>query len=196
MTRIAVVDTETTGIEPDPAILWEVGIIMADSETGADREYLWQYGPESSAHLNERSLAVGGYYERLSVGPGEVRAMSADAEALLSGGTRSDLSEALSGLLSRAVLVGVNPAFDAGHLRHFMGSERPVWDYHLEDVSSLIGGFLRGGGRQAPPLGSRSIVLYEALGLKVDPVEAHTALGDARVVRRALSLMSIPLLKR
>lgn len=95
--------------------------------------------------------------------------------------------------LSGAVIVGANPHFDTGFVGAFLEAYGvgPTWDYHLENIGSRIGGFLAARGVLLPP-GSKADRAYQALGLVTDPADAHTALGDARAVRRAWDVMESP----
>lgn len=186
--RIAFVDKETTGLYPGTHELWETGIILRD-EGQPDREYLWQYGPEHIETAAPIALEIGRYHERIEAAPGQVVAISPAAKDLLPEGTRADLIAVFEDLLRDAVLVGVNTHFDAAFLLAFMGTADPVWNYHLENIPSLALGYLHGKGLPAPAPGSKSTVLYEALGLTPDASVAHTALGDAREVRKAWDLI-------
>lgn len=187
-TAIAFVDKETTGLYPGTHELWETAIILR-REGQPDQEYLWQFGPEHIETATPIALEIGRYHERIMAAPGEVIAMSPAAKDLLPSGTRDDLIAVIENLLQGAVLVGVNTHFDAAFLLAFMGIQDPVWNYHLENIPSLALGYLKGKGLPAPAPGSKSTVLYEALGLTPDTSVAHTALGDAREVRKAWDLI-------
>lgn len=188
-TRIAFIDKETTGLIPGTHELWETAIILRE-EGQPDREYLWQYGPEHIETAVPIALEIGRYHERIIAAPGQVVAISPAAEDLLPSGTRDDLTTVFENLLDGAVLVGVNTHFDAGFLLAFMHTTDPVWNYHLENIPSLALGYLHGKGMPTPPAGSKSTVIYEALGLTPDATVAHTALGDAREVRKAWDLIN------
>lgn len=116
---------------------------------------------------------------------------------------RDELRNMLKGLLDGAVLVGSNPAFDAGFLKAFL-DEMP-WHYRTVDIATLAAGYRFGqrdsgnyGGEFAfatdlPSLPFSSRGLSRAVGVEPpgDGI-AHTALGDARWARDVWDAITIP----
>lgn len=192
MSRLCFVDIETTSLDDRTGEVWEIGII--DRTPGQDDvEHLWQVRP-TLRHADPKSLEINRYYER-SV----LRDSLPGAAAKLTGaGTYVEAPARapayhLAELLTGAHVVGGNPSFDHRFLRAFLAEHGETWmaHYHLIDVQVLALGWLYGiaagsglDERMAPTgLPWRSTDLYRAVGINPDDYEAHTALGDARLVR-------------
>lgn len=188
---LAFLDTETVHIQPGPATIWELAVILRTEEDG-DQEYLWQIRPDLTT-ADPGALKIGGYYERFEVSWGwdaqTIAIPVAEAEAGDGFGmgrhlTTRDLAAFLAPKLSRAHLIAANPGFDAGHADAFLRANGQCgdWDYHLIDVASMVRGRIAALGRSMPwPLK----IADAAFAVGIDPggYEAHTALGDARMVR-------------
>ena len=117
--RLVVVDVETVGLDPVPVGVVEVG--WYDIGVGLGGRFV----PPHDVHCADPvALDVCGYYRR-----------GLDQEP-----TSSEKVDALHGLLSGAVLVNANPAFDAAWLATMFDdcglSPRAPWHYRLVDTSA------------------------------------------------------------
>lgn len=189
VTRLAFVDIETTGLDPDRHEPWEVALILRDDER-ADEEHVWQLDVDLTA-AEPGALRTSRYYER----------WDSSAFHAWTPGVEHPVSE-IARLTAGAYLVGANPAFDATFLDRLIRRRCgvPAWHYRLIDVEALAMGFAHGlehgleEGIATPtvvdpdadlatasPRGLSTVA--EALGVHVDQAAKHTALGDARVAR-------------
>jgi len=169
VSKLAFVDTETTGLDPDRHEIWEVGLIVDE------KEYEWQL-PVDLGRADAKALSIGGFHQR--------RYAPAALTDLRYFATR------FAELTRKRHLVGAVVSFDEERLRKLLRANGacPEWHYHLIDIEALAVGYLhgRGGmvagepGEWLPGLPWDSDELSAALGVSV-PVELrHTALGDAR----------------
>ena len=195
MTRLAFIDVETVSVKPGPSTIWELAVITRDpQDTGAgDLEYLWHIRPDLT-EADPAALRIGGYYERCQAAgwagadcrmilcptddfPDEKPAPMASRQA----------AATIARLLDGAHLIATNPGFDAGHLDAFLRArhECPAWDYHLTDIGSMVRGRFAADSAGPVPLPWPLKVSDAAAlaGIDPDSYEAHTALGDARLVR-------------
>lgn len=187
--RIVFTDTETVSLLAGPATIWEIALIVRDED--GDTEYLWQMRPDL-AGADPRALQVGGYYERCMardfppmtafrlLSPPDDAGEQTSPKRLVT----ADVPAEVAALLSGAHLIAANPGFDAAHIAAFLRAhgECEAWDYHLIDIGSLVRGRIAALGRSLPfPLK----VADAARSVGIDPAayDAHTALGDARLVR-------------
>jgi DNA polymerase III epsilon subunit-like protein len=196
MTKLAFVDTETTGLDPDLHEIWEAAVIVRE-EDGQEHEHKW-FLPVDLGRADPFALKIGGFHERYGRWP--ARTITED------GGVRGiPAKEFQVSHLPRfcaqfakwtrgAHLVGAVISFDEERLRRLLKANRacPEWHYHLIDVEGLAVGYLNGkaawdGGQWKswhksdelrPPWDSKE--LSRALGVDPDQFEEHTALGDAR----------------
>lgn len=176
MTKLAIVDTETTGLDPDRHEIWEVGLVLAaDDDLGNAREISWQL-PVDLGRADPMALKITRFRERRTY----------DGQMPV-----GQFAQTFAKLTDGAHLVGAVPSFDEERLRKLLRAhgECPTWHYHLIDVEAMAVGYLHGaleesdGDRQfpRPSLPWRSDDLSRECG--VDPPgedERHTALGDAR----------------
>lgn len=187
MTQLAFIDTETTSLDPGERTAWEIAVIT-DDENGNVQEYLWQQHPgeQRLASANPEALKVGGFHDRIAAKQGAAASIKDDSPLVHM--PFETMVVALQETLADRVLVGVNTHFDRDHVAALLAEVglQPSWDYHLENITSRIAGYLQAKGTPIPP-GSKSTVAYEALGFKSE--RAHTALGDARGVREAWNRM-------
>ena len=203
MTRLVFLDAETTSLDDTRGEVWEIGAIVRDPGK-PDAEYLWQIRPTLEA-ADPMSLRVGRYYERRVLemkAPGEAAEMVRPGSSdLLSKGEglrllgAAAVAEGLADLLAAAHVVGAVPDFDFRFLRKFMAQHNECWTahYHLIDIEALVVGWLHNVTRVdwlneglsdgLLSLPWRSADLYRAVGVDPSKYEAHTALGDARLVR-------------
>lgn len=187
-TPIAFVDTETTGLDPRHADVWEIAVIRR--EDGIDTEHLWQVRPNLDT-ADPEALTIGKFHDRFAVPDGW------DAIQAFTDGPpwRLTLPEMLFDLqdaLANAVVVGSNPGFDITFLTKLLHAHarKLPWHYRPVDIAILAAGYLRGydlsAGEASPeltlPYSSRA--LSRAVGIEPPGEDvAHTALGDARWAR-------------
>jgi DNA polymerase III epsilon subunit-like protein len=160
MTRLAFVDTETTGLDPDRHETWEVGLVLRE-ENGAEFERVWQL-PADLGRADPMALKIGRFHERRS-----------DYDFLTEPAV---FAAQFAGLTLGAHLVGAVISFDEERLRRLLraNGECPMWHYHLVDVEAMAAGF-----RAMPPPWD-SGELSRVVGVDPDQFDRHTALGDAR----------------
>jgi oligoribonuclease (3'-5' exoribonuclease) len=190
MTKLAFVDTETTGLDPHRHQIWEVGLIVRDSLT--TNEYTWQLDVDLG-RADPMALDIGRFHERRWP---TAHSNEEFKSALL--GTGHRLHEPLMPEwarqfveLTRSVhLVGAVVSFDAERLWKLLRrlGQCPMWHYHLIDVETLAAGWLAApestGWPDAPvdvhrpPWDSTELSL--AVGVDPERFDRHTALGDAR----------------
>jgi DNA polymerase III epsilon subunit-like protein len=199
MTRLIYLDTETTSLDERNGEVWEIGAIVRDPGED-DIEYLWQIRPNLE-DANPTSLRISRYYERI-----QVESRLPDVVQLDSNGNHlttmssAKLAGILAPMVDGATIVGAVPDFDFRFLRKFLADNGQCWTahYHLIDIENVAIGYIRGilaqGGRKNPEMVSlltdlvetlpwKYVNLCKAFSLFPDQYEAHTAIGDARLVR-------------
>lgn len=205
MARLCFVDTETTSLDDLRGEVWEIAAIVREPGE-ADAEYLWEIRPDLHT-ADPMSLKVGRYYERrsLSIHAKDEAAIKLSPDLIEEQGPRpspeytsaADVARRLAWLLDSAHVVGAVPDFDYRFLRKFLRRHNECWTahYHLIDVEALAVGWLHRrhgedfqlaqsvGAVENLSLPWKSTALYEAVGVNPKQFEAHTALGDARLVR-------------
>ncbi|HLK75816.1 MAG TPA: exonuclease domain-containing protein [Streptosporangiaceae bacterium] len=180
MTKLCFIDCETTGTDPARHDLWEIAVITRDdSDPCEDQEFTWLIRPDLAA-ADPGALRVNRYYQRLAGLP--VPKWSEPAYA----------ARTVASLTAGTMIVAANPAFDAGFLDVFLrkNGQCPAWDYHLRDIGSMVAGWVHGcrrgvtGGvwRQLPA-SPKLADAARVMGIDPGLYEAHTALGDARLVK-------------
>jgi hypothetical protein len=190
---LAFIDTETTGLDSERHQIWEVGAIVDDIE------YHWFLNVDL-ARADPMALAIGRFHDRHPNG------YTAPATHTSKQCTHPHtFAHDFARLTAGRHLVGAVVSFDEERLRKLLLSQGfiPAWHYHLVDVEALAAGWLMairsdaadmgihyGGGGDAetehatnadvasPPW--KSSDLAEAVGVKCDQFDQHTALGDAR----------------
>jgi DNA polymerase III epsilon subunit-like protein len=185
VTRLAFVDTETTGLSLDDDI-WEFAAIVREPD-----------GSETTHHL-----FIEHDWQRCNLLP-EPFLTDHQARFPQSGTvdwhpdvlTRQSAALTIAGVLGdKTHIVGAVPNFDTERiallLRRF-GIE-PGWHYHLIDIENLAVGFLYGQNSPRvlpddelglPSLPWNSEEVSGAVGVDPDDYERHTALGDAQWAR-------------
>lgn len=153
-TRLAFVDTETTGLDPARHEVWEIAVALDDGPI-----HTWQL-PHSIATADPDALAIGGYARRYD-------------PALVD----RDADTRLKAMLAGVTVVGSNPAFDTAMLRARWGVA--LWHHRLIAVESVALGVL-GYDR---PKGLAAVAddmrrLWPGI-----PVPDHTAAGDVATLR-------------
>ena len=196
MSRIAFLDTETTGLDPDRHEVWEVGLILRGED--GDREFLWQL-PVDLGQADAMALNIGRWYERRWPWPAyyshrpvvldkatadeneqrETAAMLGEGPYVVPRHLMADWAALFAELTNGAHLVGAVISFDEERLRRLLRKHGacPTWHYHLVDVEALAAG--KTGAE--PPWNSNDLSC--AVGVDPDDFDRHTALGDARWAR-------------
>lgn len=176
MTKLAFIDTETFGLNPDLHPIWEIGLVLGDQAY----EFQIYHPPAVLAAADEVALQINGFRHR-SWQLNANTPSTADAAETIG---------ALAALLEGTTLVGMVPSFDEERLRrmyveHFGWPEdnRFPWHYHLIDVETLAVGHLSAHGVHIP-MPCSSDDLSAALGVTIDETDRHTALGDALWAKR------------
>ncbi len=205
--KLCFVDVETCRLNASlGSALWECAVIVREDGAAYDTEFLWQVRPDLKA-ADAMALRIGGYYERCrvadrAVGSGMVLA----GPKLAKGKAQPRQAHLIAGdvarLLDGALIVGANPWFDAGHIDVFLREHNHALaaDYHMRDIGSVVAGYISGertavrnakfaGAYPAdtaePELLTATKLTDVAVAMGFDPAsyKAHTAMGDARLVR-------------
>jgi len=170
--RVAIVDCETTGLDPDRHEVWEVGILRYDfgADTVLDR-HVFQLAIDGS-HLDPIALDICGFLERRK-----------RPDELMDPASFSVMFQAMT---DGYHWLGAVPSFDEERLRRMLlrYGQTPAWHYHLVDIEALCIGWLRGGSLnhdlpdvvKQHPINSKA--LSRAMGVDPDQFDAHTAMGD------------------
>lgn len=182
MTRIAFVDTETTGLKLYPVSEpWDfAAVIIDDDGKRVDHQFFIEHDVTRAASQLPPSFLA----------DHDVRYDKSRALVL----TRADAAESIRAILHGAHVVGMCPSFDMErHLVHLLAAEglEPSWHHHLHDIEDQIVGLLRAeglAGDRNPDVVEGLLTLpYDSEALSravgVEPPgagERHTALGDAR----------------
>ena len=190
----AYVDCETTGLDPDRGHEpWEVAIIVGD------QEHLWSWRPAPGvlAAAQPEALDIGRFHQRAPA---------------VADGTERDAAHDIARTLTGHILVANNACFDWRMLHAWLRHWRLDLDVHYRPVCviTMAAGWLAGQRAAAAELGPtigetqllgsrcwsiaedapyaepwRSYAISQACGVPPPSVdEQHTALGDARHVRR------------
>jgi oligoribonuclease (3'-5' exoribonuclease) len=164
VSRLAFVDIETTGLQPEIHDIFEIALIVRDGRKS--EEHSW-WLPVDLGTAEPDALRLTQYYQRKAVAGKE-------ADPLV-------VAEHVASLTAGAHLVGLSPAFDARFLERFLRryGVRHAWHYHLVDVEALAAGKL---GLE-PPWSSDD--LSQRIGVEPpSAAERHSALGDIRWTAR------------
>lgn len=180
MTRLAFVDTETTGLTMGRHPLWEVAIICReDGEDGStDDEWMLRWRPDLTT-AEPMALSMTGYWDRR---PGEYPEVWLDGvvlpanSAVLDGvspglahtppgpypldlWTMTQVAELVAALTAGAHWVGAVPDFDAYRIDMWLREHgaAPAHHYHLVDIEPLMAGYLAGQAQQLQHNGPESM---------------------------------------
>ncbi len=180
MTRLAFLDIETTGLEPDRHEVYEIGLIVRHPNLPLELEWRW-WLPVDLGRADPMALEVGRFFERR---PQQSRTWSGALQWAPDSGkveqaTVSEVAASVMELTAGAHLVGVNVSFDASFLKALLRAHGccPAWHYRTISVEALAAGLL-----QVPPPWS-SDGLARKVGVEPDQFDRHNALGDARWAR-------------
>lgn len=150
MTKLAFVDCETTGLEPDRHEIYEVGLILRDhDQADRDQEYRWWLEVDL-AKADPNALKVGRYFDRQPM-LHLTCAWEPDRDTGLIGLKKRavghlEVADSVMRYTAGAHLVGAVPSFDAAFLSRLLRANGccPAWHYHLVDVEALAAGHLAG----------------------------------------------------
>jgi DNA polymerase III epsilon subunit-like protein len=188
--RTVFIDCETADLDPGPATIWELALILRDGDH-VDSEMVWHIRPDVPAG-SAMSLGVGGYYERcralgFRAGSGKLIIDSDDGPGDLARvQSGSDIAAQLAPMLSKATLVGANVgAFDVQHLDAYLRAhgECLAADYHYLEIESLAYGWALARGLPEPSWPLKLTGALRVCGLHPDTYRAHEAIEDARACR-------------
>lgn len=178
--KLAFVDTETTGLDPDRHAIWEVAIIAE----GEELSWLVELTDEDLAAADPVALDIGRFHERHPQG---LRFTGPPASIVAA---PYGIAKAVAYALEGRHVVGAIPSFDTERLARLLRRHdlEPTWHYHIIDVEALAVGWLAGSfdWSEGPPAGDKltlpwkSEELSRAVGVEPEEFNKHTALGDAR----------------
>lgn len=174
---VVFLDCETTGLDPSVHVPWEVAIIEPD---GTEHVWCWRPADVVMEEADLTALGIGRFRER--------------APLIYDGAFEEQVASQVSGLLEGNVVVGSNPHFDVTMLTAWLDFHHMDWPAHYRPVCAITmaAGLLHGeelAGMTGPleileqPWSSYQI----SQACSIDPpgeAERHTALGDARWVKR------------
>lgn len=187
-TKVAFIDTETLGLDPDYHPVWEIAVIV----DGEERSWFQRVGPRALRDAEPAALEMTGFDERYD-----------DIAAL----DPHDSIDRFNSLVRGRHLVGMCPWFDSERLHRThrvtlspveqaAGFEprRHPWHYHLIDVETMIVGYMQGMYADKPdllapskadlPWKSRDLIRF--IGIDPDDrkfLPGHQALTDARLAK-------------
>lgn len=190
MTRIAFVDTETTGLSLEDDI-WEFAAIIREPDGSEHQHHMFiEHDTQRCSTLPPQFLAD--HQRRFPI--------SGDTRWHPGVWSRQDAAEEIADLLGKGThIVGAVPNFDTERiailLRRF--GFAPGWHHHLIDVEALAVGYLHGIPGERPPfpherLPWASDTLSRAVGVDPDDFDRHTALGDAQWARAIYDAVTGP----
>lgn len=178
-TSLVILDTETTGLQPDRHTIWEIAWITALHE-----------GNTLCLHRRFETFVDISALELLDADPAALRVgmferylpdLSDNVDYI-----KQKLMDDCSEIAERAGnsvphLVGAVPSFDHAMMTRWFGWPgfgENIYHYHLVDVEAVMAGRLG----LAPPWNSKE--LSARLGVAVDESRIHTAMGDAEWAMR------------
>lgn len=185
---ICFVDTETTGLNLQVHVPWEVALVFGDVEsaTGSSTYHMMiELSDEDCEMADDFGLAVGRFHERHPQGNN-----SGSANERL--WTSEEASALIASLTHEVCLVGAVPSFDELRLRMMLTRNGcvPSWHYRPIDVETMAVGYLLGLHKSGLTITQaqyeavmarpwKSDDVSRALGVDPDKFAKHTALGDA-----------------
>lgn len=177
MDDLCFIDCETTGLEPDHHVVWEIGFIIDDIKHCC----MLELTDEEIRLASSQALSVGNFYSRYySTKEWFTKDMVNINKNLEIHGwvpiqSRRSFALWLVQSINTRHLAGMNPNFDDEFIGNFCRkySIPPVWNYHLVDIEALI------AGKQKTPPPWKSKDLSLSIGIDPDDFDRHTALGDA-----------------
>lgn len=171
------VDVETTGLDPRCHDIWEIAIVRRRPGV-PDDEFVFQFVTDIEG-ADPEALKIGRFHERYLLGDRTWGGGRIEDGVMAERLRKADILLEVQDLLRGAYLVGAVPSFDASMLTSTLRRMefKTTWHHRLICVETMTAAVL---GWPVPRGLARSA---EALGLTVDPEQAHTALGDARLAR-------------
>jgi len=203
---IVCIDTETFGLRRNTQPIWEVAAIWPDGG-----QNLWQLDwshrgeqPELLqdilADAHPFALEMNGYLGRFGVDPklDDVSyRVCTPFEFIIQFSTQLKVVESDFG--AKAHLAGAVVSFDEERIRELYDAHTNTpegedidypWHYHLIDVESMLLDRYATLEGKVPSIPYKAIQLAEAFDIEPTPdEERHTALGDARWVKRVLEAL-------
>jgi len=201
--KLCFIDTETTSLDPRTGQIWEVGLIVRETDPSPasdegewmETQYVWQL-PVCLEFADPMSLKIGGFHDRrwrnpkidsdgFPAHPVTLQALketlngsfshNSDFQTVLPTESLVDWADHFVELTRGSHLVGNSTSFDEERLRKLLNGlhQCPMWHYQLVEVKNLVAGALH-----LPPTWS-SEELSETVGAPV-PQNRHSALADAR----------------
>ncbi len=168
------VDTETSDLDVASHRVWEIGMVICDLNAQPLDYRRWELFIDPAVAAPE-ALRVGGLYRR------HLQHLLRDPAKYEDAAEHNRrVAAEVAALLDDVVFAGINPAFDAGHLRQLLSDwgQVPCWHHHLVCAVNAAAQRLH----HTPPFTTQGCVK----GLRVDTagLEAHAALDDAELARR------------
>lgn len=185
MTKLLFVDCETTGLDYDRHVVWEVAAIVRETEDGSgnDIEYHWFLPVGDLKRADPFALNIGKFWERH---PYALYQQGLQEDGWKGTVSLSDFAHEFWKLSKDAHFVANVPDFDAWRIAKIIKENTnlfPMHHYHLVCCENLAAGKL---GIEPP---WKSDDIFEALGYKRNKETQHTAMGDAREVRDIYDLI-------
>ena len=172
--RMVFVDTETSDLDVVSHRVWEIGMVVCDLDAQPLEQIEWELYIDPAIAAPE-ALRVGGLYRRH-----KQHLLRDPATDPVAAEHNRRVAAEVAAILDNVVFAGVNPAFDAGHLRQLMRDwgQAPCWHHHLVCAVNAAAQRLL----HTPPFTTQGCIK----GLRVDTggLTAHTALDDAELARR------------
>jgi hypothetical protein len=188
MSKVIFGDCETVHINPGPATIWELALIIRDGD-GPDQELVWHIRPDAS-RADAGSARFSRYYARcqaqaLGIGDGKIVHDSDEAPENIALPGPS-IARHVAQLCADAVLAGANfGSFDVPHLDAYLRAQGECLaaDYHYLEIESLAYGWALARSLPEPSWPLKLTGALRVCGLHPDTYRAHEALEDARAVR-------------
>lgn len=177
MSKLAFIDTETTGLNRDIHNVWEIGLILRDTDYPGSRgvEYNIQLSQDviNLPFADQTALKINGFYERYKCF--NTQFCVAEEQGTPHQVSAYDVALLLARKLDGAHFIAAVPDFDAWFIGKFLKAMgfAPAWHYHLVCIENLMAGHLQ----QEPPW--KSDELSSRFKINRSDYEKHTALGDA-----------------
>jgi oligoribonuclease (3'-5' exoribonuclease) len=181
MTPLIFVDCETTGLQPDRHVPWEIAWVTAIHDAGWLRiessfQTFRQLSSEELFAASPEACAIGRYDERYDAKSARNDVQIATALAIDCSTVSTHAARGCHPMLPQ--VGGGCPGFDHAMLcQNVLGWPafgEGLWHYHLIDVETLAAGRLG----WAPPYSSDALI--EAFKIVVPDDAKHTAMGDVQ----------------
>lgn len=173
--RIVFVDTETTDIEPDRAVPWEIALVIRDpGMLDVEEVHLIHI---DALRADPDALTVGRYYDRHPCAAAPINGHVCPLPPRYV--TLAGVAEATAG----AVMVGNNVSYDLTVLGRHLDRPAAAWHYQPIDIKPLAAGWLAARGVSWEGVYPSTSQIADILGVPRPEDTRHTALGDARWVR-------------